>query len=202
MSLPCRWREGDLADFAGRVRFLRRFGQPRQIDPHEHVWLTFPGVEGHLDAWLNGQPLVLPAAKGRSHEFEITPFLRPRNELVVEIESPMDQGGLWGEVALEIRCAAFLRKVRSSLLGEGEARRLQLRGEVAGEHDGPLELYGLLNNATVIYTQVRSAPRGQPFEVLSEPLSIESAGPHMARVDLVLGAVCWYTIEQVLDGDV
>src|SRR5215468_4618580 len=67
MSLPCRWDEGGLRDFAGRVRYVRRFGQPRQIDAHEHVWLTFGGVDGTAEVWLNGQFL------GR-HENRAEPF--------------------------------------------------------------------------------------------------------------------------------
>ena len=37
MTLPCRWAEGGLTDFAGRVRFRRRFGYPGRIDAHERV---------------------------------------------------------------------------------------------------------------------------------------------------------------------
>ena len=29
MIMPCRWGESSLGDFAGRVRFRRRFGVPR-----------------------------------------------------------------------------------------------------------------------------------------------------------------------------
>src|SRR6516165_12149416 len=57
MTLPCRWSEGGLPGFAGRVRFCRRFGLPRRLDAHERVWLTFAGVEASADVWLNGQLL-------------------------------------------------------------------------------------------------------------------------------------------------
>src|SRR5438477_13088651 len=57
MVLPCRWGEGGLADFAGRVRFRRRFGLPRQLDAHERVWLTFAGVDGVAWLSLNGDLL-------------------------------------------------------------------------------------------------------------------------------------------------
>ena len=35
MTLPCRWADGGLPDFTGRVRFRRRFGYPGQIDDWE-----------------------------------------------------------------------------------------------------------------------------------------------------------------------
>src|SRR5215471_7129144 len=54
MIMPCRWTEGGLADFAGRLRFRRRFGLPRQLDAHELVWLTFAGVDGAAFVTLNG----------------------------------------------------------------------------------------------------------------------------------------------------
>ena len=44
MTLPCRWADGGLKDFSGRVRFRRRFGYPGQIDAYERVWLTVAGV--------------------------------------------------------------------------------------------------------------------------------------------------------------
>lgn len=103
MNLPGRWRDGGLPDFAGRVRFMRCFGYPGRIDHDEQVWLTFEGIAGTSQIRLNGQPLgevvtVAPAA------FEITELLLPRNELVVDVESATPDGGIWGEVALEIRC--------------------------------------------------------------------------------------------------
>src|SRR5437870_13868595 len=54
MTLPCHWKEGGLAGFAGRVRFLRRFHWPGRIDSHERVWLTFAGVTKTAEVWLNG----------------------------------------------------------------------------------------------------------------------------------------------------
>ena len=75
MTLPCRWHEGGLADFAGRVRFVCRFGWPGRIDPHERVWLTFAGAEGTAEVYLNGQ--VLGRHEGLDpFEFEVTSLLR------------------------------------------------------------------------------------------------------------------------------
>ena len=102
--MPCRWSEGGLKDFAGRVRFRRHFGYPGRIDENERVWLTFSGIEGAAEIWLNGEFLGRRKAAPHSIEFEITRLLRKRNDLRIEIEGP-EAGGLYGEVALEIRLA-------------------------------------------------------------------------------------------------
>lgn len=102
MVLPCRWREGGLGDFVGRVRFRRRFGYPGRIDPHERVWLTFAGVDATTEVSLNGRFLGRHEGASEPFEFEVTSLLQPRNELMVEVESA-GNGGLWGEVAMEIR---------------------------------------------------------------------------------------------------
>jgi beta-galactosidase/beta-glucuronidase len=104
MTIPCRWHEGGLKDFAGRVRFRRNFGYPGRIDENERVWLTFAGIEGAAEVWLNGKFLGRQEDAQRPFEFEITRLLRDRNDLCVEVEGP-ETGGISGEVALEIRLA-------------------------------------------------------------------------------------------------
>src|SRR5262249_15876271 len=124
MTMPCRWGEGGLGDFAGRVRFGRPFGWPGRHDAHERVWLTFAGAEASAWVWLNGQFLGEHKGGGRAFEFEVTGWLRVRNELTVEVEAPGGAGGLWGEVALAVRAAAFLRGGRGgrSRAGDGFGR--------------------------------------------------------------------------------
>jgi beta-galactosidase/beta-glucuronidase len=102
MNLPCRWDEGGLANFAGRVRYRRRFGLPTNLDAGESVWLSFAAVDAAADVWLNSQHVGSHVGEG-AFEFEVTKLLQPRNELVVEVESASTSGGLCGEVALEIR---------------------------------------------------------------------------------------------------
>src|SRR5262245_62144083 len=109
MIMPARWGEGGLRGFAGRVRFRRRLGFPGQIDQEERVWLTFAGLEGQAEVRLNGQFLGRRDGALGPFEFEVTPLLQVRNELQVEVEAPDDSGGLWGDVALEIRRTAYLR---------------------------------------------------------------------------------------------
>jgi hypothetical protein len=101
MTMPCRWQDGGLRGFAGRIRFRRHFGYPGRIDSFERVWLTFAGLTGTAHIRLNGQNLG--SLRDETGEFEITSILQQPNILEVEVDGPAD-GGLWGEVAMEIRC--------------------------------------------------------------------------------------------------
>lgn len=186
MTMPCRWGDGGLGTFAGRVRFIRRFGRPRYLNEQERAWLTFAGVSGKADVTLNGQSLGSHDNDG-PFEYEITPLLQERNELVVDVEAASDRGGLWGEAALEVRCTVFLRGVRAWR----EGARLHVAGEVAGNHETPLELYVLLNNATVHY---RTLPAGESFH-LSADLPAQGEAEQAVRVELVNGATVWYQVE-------
>jgi hypothetical protein len=192
MTVPCRLAEGGLAGFAGRVRFRRRFGYPGRIDSYERVWLTFGGVGAAAEVWLNGERLGRHEEAEGPFEHEVTPLLRPRNELVVEVEAPDDRGGLWGEVALEVRRTAFLRKLRAWLTAAAEGQRLQVAGEVVGTSERPLELYALLGGRTVLYASVSAAPQGKPFYQASGPLGLSGTVRDPIRVDLVDGPVIWY----------
>jgi Glycosyl hydrolases family 2, sugar binding domain len=204
MALPCRWSTGGLRDFAGRVRFRRRFGYPGRLDATDHVWLTFAGAEGVAEVWLNGQWLGRHQGEG-PFEFEVTPLLQARNELVVEVESATEHGGIWGEVAMEVRCPAFLRPVRLWAARTGESADLHVAGEVVGTCDRALDLYVLLDGATVLYTTLEPVPAGRPFHVVAEglpwtlwqPRGEGTAGLHEVRIELVNGATVWYRIEHM-----
>src|SRR6266446_4224520 len=106
ITKPCRWNEGGLNDFSGRVRFRRHFGYPGRVDDNERVWLTFAGVEATAQIWLNGQFLGRQTGP-RPFEFEVTKLLGNRNDLRVDIKGDSIKGGLYGEVALEIRLATL-----------------------------------------------------------------------------------------------
>src|SRR6266404_1505748 len=112
MTIPCRWGEGRLGDFSGRVRFRRSFGWLANLAPHERVWLTFGGVDGSAEVCFNGRLLGTHRDPVAPFEFEVTSLLQPRNELTVLVEASGGSGGLWGEVALEVRCLAYLRSLR------------------------------------------------------------------------------------------
>ena len=189
MTLPCRWAEGGLVGFAGRVRFRRRFGYPGNLDSSERVWLTFAGAEGDTTVSLNGQMIDAPDSPMNGFEYEVTALLQMRNELLVEIDGPAT-GGLWGEVAMEIRRTAFLRNIRL----HAEDGLLHVEGEIAGFAERPLELYAVAGRSTAAYCVLEA---GRQFRLLSEPLVLR--GPHPVRVDLVDGASVWYTLERVVD---
>jgi hypothetical protein len=190
MTLPCRWADGGLLDFSGRVRFRRRFGYPGQIDAYERVWLTLAGVGDHAEVQLNGA--ALGSCGDGSFEFDITRLLGSRNELIVDVEGTAESGGLWGETALEVRCAAYLRDVR--MWRDGAI--LHSAGEVVGEAERPLDLYVLVDSATVAYASVTAAPEGTPFHIIAEKPYTSGERLPLAQVDLVNGAVVWYTTER------
>jgi hypothetical protein len=197
MTMPCRWSEGGLRGFTGRVRFRRSFGYPGRIDAHERVWLTFAGIGGEGEARLNTNPLGrIPAVS----EFEVTSVLRPRNELIVEIDGTAEDGGLSGEVALEVRCSAFLHALRRSAILSEDRINLRVSGQVVGVADRPLELYLLLDRSVMGYQVTTAKAEGQPFEITVPNLPAEKwrrpDGQFHAlpvQVDLVNGAVVWYT---------
>ncbi len=192
MTLPCRWADGGLPDFTGRVRFRRRFGYPGQIDDWERVWLTFEGASDRAVVRLNGVEIGDHAGDG-PFEFEVTRLLRPRNELVVDVDGTAERGGLWGETALEVRCTAFLQGVRVWI----EGAELHAAGLVVGEAERPLDLYVLLDGSTAAYTTIAAAPAGTPFHIIAEKPPAPGRPP-VAQVDLVNGAVVWYTTAQEL----
>jgi hypothetical protein len=192
LTMPCRWSEGGLPGFTGRMRFRRSFGYPGRIDAHERVWLTFAGLGGAAEVRLNDHFLGSIAAPA---EFEVTPLLRPRNELVVEIEGTSEQGGLWGEVALEVRCTAYLRDLRSFAELKGDSVDLRVAGRVVGMAERPLEVYLLLERSVVGYQVVTATAQGQAFEFVVPGLP---AANLPIQVDLVNGAIVWYTSHSVL----
>src|SRR6516165_6288752 len=98
MSIPCRWRDGGLLDFAGRVFFKRHFGYPGRIDETERMWLTLDGVIGSCSLFLNAKALATCVSPADRMEFDVTALLHRRNELVVTLEDLQGLGGLTGEV--------------------------------------------------------------------------------------------------------
>jgi hypothetical protein len=199
--MPCRWGEVGLENLGGRVSCRRRFGYPGRIDPHERVWLTLAGVSDRAAVVLNGTALGRVA--GAPTEFDVTALLHPRNELVVEVEGAAAGGGLWGEVALEVRCTAFLRDVRNRATAAGGRADLVVTGMVVGSAGGPLDLYVVLGRRPVAETQVTAEAKGRPFRLEARDidpgwLAGEEGQPAVLQVDLVNGANVWYTIVQEL----
>jgi hypothetical protein len=184
--MPCTWAEAGLGDWQGPVRCRRNFGYPGRIDAHERVWLTVAAVADRAEVSLNGTPLGRFA--GGPWECEVTALLRPRNELAVVVDGPPGRAGLCGEVALEVRCTAFLRGVRLWRTGDD----LHLAGEVVGSAPAPLDLYAVCDRSTVAYSTVEARPEGQPFHLVAPGVEAGQAGK--VQVDLVSGATVWYTV--------
>ena len=191
--MPGRWSAGGLHDFVGRVRFVRRFGYPGRIDDYERVWLTFAGADHQAAVWLNGTELGRHNGALEPFEFEVTRLLLARNELVIEVEADHPDGGLWGEVAMEVRATAFLHGVEIQAISEGEIVHIRTTGRVLGTSPNPLELYLLLGRSTVGYLPIAA---GSSFELISDPLRKDTlAGIHAVRVELVNTSTVWYVVE-------
>lgn len=183
--MPCRWAETAFGPFIGQMQCVRKFGWPGRLDSWERVWLIGSGVREEAALHLNGEFLGLHRG-AQPFEFDVTRLLRVRNELVVQVDSADKEGGLTGEIALEVRCTAWLRQVRLEP-GSGETR---VCGQVIGNSEGPLDLYILRNGQTLHYQPMEPTIAGQEFAVLIENGS--SAG---VRVELTNGGVVWYVAE-------
>jgi hypothetical protein len=196
LKMPCRWSDAGLPDFRGGVRFIRPFGYPGRIDDHERVWLTFAGLEDRATVTLNDQPLGITDGGLRPAEFDITTVLRSRNTLCIEVESQEQPGGLWSEVALEVRATAFLRDVRF----ECRSDQLTAHGVVVGEAPRLLELYLFAANSFLTYDRVQPAKAGQPFTLSSDLSGQAWPEPLPVRVELIDTAVIWYVVAGIIEG--
>jgi hypothetical protein len=185
MTMPGRWKEGGLPDFRGGVRFVRRFGYPGRIDDFERVWLTFEGAEERATASLNGESL---GTWEGAAEFEVTALLKPRNHLIVDVVAQAPSGGLWGEVALEVRATAFLKDVAVRLT-ESASPQLVATGQVAGNASRPLDLYLFAAGQFLAHTMVEA---GQRFELAAAPVPAMT----VVRIELVDAATIWYVVER------
>jgi beta-mannosidase len=115
-------------------------------------------------------------------------------------------GGLWGEVALEVRRTDFLRDVRLWATFPGEVR-LHVAGEAVGTGGRHLELYVLVNGRTVVYrSDLTPQPGGTMFHETVElpgvgrwwPRGEGTAELHAVLVDLIDGGSLCHRLEQAL----
>jgi hypothetical protein len=196
--MPCRLSEAGLGDFAGRVRFVRHFGYPGRIDAHERVWLTFAGVDQRAQVTLNGQFLGSRQGAEGPFEFEVTPLLGERNELIVDVEAREGDGGLWGEVAMEVRASAFLRKLHVRAEPGEATATLHVTGELVGSCERPLELYVQCDRFNVAYTTLEADPVGKAFELVAEGVQWTRDVPHSVRVELVNVSSVWFVHEEMI----
>jgi hypothetical protein len=187
--MPCSWAEARLPGVT-RARFTRRFGYPGRIDEHERVWLLGERLEGVADIALNRQELA------RGHHgpfaFDATALLGVRNQLDVEIQTDRDDGGLTGDVALEIRCTAYLDHMTARRDAAGS---VIITGAVVGTADGPLEIYVLADRQHAHYEVVSARPTGTPLNITSPP---RDPPPQRIRVELINVSTVWYAWEASL----
>ena len=183
VTMPCRLADAGLAG-RGSVRLVRKFGYPGRIDDGEHVWLTCAGSTGCTSVHINEASLAAAGA----FAFEVTSLLTPRNRLEVVIDGKVEDAGLWGEVALEIRRDAYLADVQLHPTARGPL----LTGLVVGVAPQPLELYTMVDGQHVDYRTIAPTPAGQPFGI---ELAGDASRRQMVRVELVHISAIWYIVE-------
>ena len=183
VDMPARLGECGLGD-CRRVLLRRRFGRPRRIDQHERLWLIGERLAGCGEFRVNGE--WVGACSGGSFAFPVTPLIGDRNQLTVDLIAGGPDDGLAGDVALEIRCSAYLSDLRVEPVDGGRAR---ISGEVCGEAECSLDVYVLAEGKVAAY---RKCAAGQRFEVTSDESVSDSA---QIRVELISGAVLWCAAE-------
>ena len=182
VTLPATLAACGLGD-ARRLRFRRRFGRPRRLDDFERLWLIGEGLGGRATLHVNGREVGGAAG---TFAFPVTDLIAERNELVIDLESDGPDEGLSGDVALEVRCAAYLSAVRATRANGGQ---LLVEGIVAGEEGGTLEVYVLADGRTIGYKMCQA---GRPFAIVTDQCASGSAD---VRVELVNGSVIWFVVE-------
>ncbi len=121
LNVPADWSEVLGADTPGPVRFSRHFQAPARLEPHERLFLVFTGIDAAGTVRVNGSELT-KITSGYPHRssYDITPLLKPRNLLEIDVLVPPDAprygregqaGGLMREIALEVRAEAYLDAV-------------------------------------------------------------------------------------------
>jgi hypothetical protein len=160
------------------------------LDDDERVWITFSGVHTAAEVWLNHQLVHRQSKLDEPFELEVTSALRERNELGVAVRQSDATLSIIGEVALEIRCRAFLRNLRI----EPWEDRLRISGEAVGDWPEPLEIYAILGRSTIGYGHVLATPEGRRFELVSE--GVASLADEL-QIELVSGGMVWYRIDEM-----
>ncbi len=100
IRLRTAWQREDLPE---QTLYRRGFGQPSGVEPNDSLWLVCGGSMPSGEMRLNGAEL-LRFSGDEPAEVEVTPLIRPRNELVLIFET--DSVDWDGEVCLEIRPAS------------------------------------------------------------------------------------------------
>ena len=161
----------------------------------ERVWLTIASIADRAMVRLNGTALTSEPIEG-NWQGDVTGHLHPRNQLIIEVEGNAN-GGLPGEVALEIRAQAYLGPVSI----RREDRHLHAEGTVRGESADDLDLYLLCGRHTLQHQSIRPFVGSASFQLSGEIPPTNDPDTRTVRVELVRGAVVWYSLEASLPGD-
>lgn len=105
VEVPGDWACALGTAFRGTARYTRRFNTPTGLEGQERVWLCCEGVHEIADIRLNDRRLGQIGSGSHQAEYDITDWLRPHNQLVIEVSSTGALPGALGEVRLEIRKA-------------------------------------------------------------------------------------------------
>lgn len=185
MKVPNTWLGTPLDGFRGRVRWRRRFHSPRALEPDERLWIVFDGVDYFADVSLNGTHLGRHEGYFERFEFDVTALVGPRNELVVDVDCPAEAdpnykrlirgsletdfpsfvGGLWQEVALEVRSVAFLCDVLILTAMDGPRGVVTVTGRIVGDPAVPLALDLALEGAGVVRQKLTASAEETPIRM-------------------------------------
>jgi hypothetical protein len=120
VHMPADWGQTLGATFRGRVQYRRDFGCPTGLEAGDRVELVIERVDAFGVVVFNTRSLGQIHAGGEKASFDVTSWLRRRNELLIEVElpevtsasAPLSRpgreglpGGLVGEVRIEIFAA-------------------------------------------------------------------------------------------------
>ncbi|HEV3145185.1 MAG TPA: hypothetical protein VGZ47_14945 [Gemmataceae bacterium] len=199
VNSPALLKDCGLPDFAGVVRYRRHFGLPRKLDEHETVWITCAGVADSCIVWLNAQRLANFASPRQPFEIEVTGELQDRNELWLDVHyaHANGNGGLCGDVAIEIRALAWIHDLQITLRTAREGAVIAIDGEVVGRSDAPLDFYAILDRGTIVQNTVATHVSGARFHFETAEMPLDGLD-HALRVELVCGSNVWYTAEQTV----
>lgn len=175
VEVPTDWGESLGLNFQGGVRYRRRFAKPTGIEPHERLWLVIEGVDACGRAALNGTALGTIRGYALPEAFDITPLIKPRNELLLDVFVPAAPGGPptlrpgreglpggpLGEVYLEVRPHCYPDRMCLEVREEGQRAILKAWGEVVGSPAwGPLSVLAASERGELLYADL---PSSGPF---------------------------------------
>ena len=209
--IPTTWRGTPLDGLRGRVRWRRPFHAPRSLDPGERLWVVFDGVDYFSEPSLNGVQLGRHEGYFEPFGYDVTSLVQPRNQLVVDVDCPAESagsrrlirgslettrppfiGGMWGEVALEVRATCCLRDVRVRTMPSGPGGAIAVTGQTVGDPNTPLRVELSLDGAWIAGEMIAASPEGADWALEARlpqvqpwwPWNLGEPRSYTARVDL------------------